>query len=124
MVDFSEMLRKDRERKARIAAAPDKSVLDKDGYPDASKMIARAKAAGEPRPNSPEDLGVHRNQDGRKGSTALRMTLGPDEEFERIAREAISQADKVKCGMDEYITGLRYIIGEVEIALQAAKETS
>lgn len=65
-----------------------------------------------------------RNQDARRGSTTLRQTIGPDEAFETLARQLIEAADKVKCSQEDYIAGLRYVLGEVEIAIQAAKETS
>lgn len=59
----------------------------------------------------------------RETSTSLQMRLGPDEAFAKLAQQLIEAADKVECDVDTYQTGLRYIIGEVEIALQASKET-
>lgn len=59
----------------------------------------------------------------RRGETTLRQTIGPDESFEKLAQQLIEACDKVECSKDDYIAGLRYILGEVEISLQAAKET-
>lgn len=56
-------------------------------------------------------------------SYALRQKIGPDEEFARLAQLLIEACDKVECSKEDYITGLRYVLGEVEVALQAAKET-
>lgn len=41
-----------------------------------------------------------------------------------IAHRAIEQAGRATLGVDDYIEGLRYIIGEIEIAINAARETS
>lgn len=61
--------------------------------------------------------------ENRPSSATLRMTLGPDDAFAKLASQLLEAADKVECDQDDYVTGLRYILGEVEVALQAAKET-
>lgn len=43
--------------------------------------------------------------------------------FERLARQLLSACDKVPCSKEAYIEGLRYILSEIEVSLQAAKET-
>jgi hypothetical protein len=65
-----------------------------------------------------------RGQDKRKPTTTMRQSIGPSEAFEKLAQQLIEAADKIPCEMDEYIAGLRYVLGEVEVAIQAAKETS
>lgn len=52
----------------------------------------------------------------------MRQAIVADEAFEKLAQQLIEAADKVQCSVDDYIAGLRYILGEVEVALQAAKE--
>jgi hypothetical protein len=74
------------------------------------------------RKHARKDEEKERGQDARRGSTTLRQTIGPDASFEKLAQQLIEAADKVPCEIDEYQSGLRYIIGEVEIALQASKE--
>jgi len=108
-----------------------------------NREAAARRAAGEPRPNSPEDLGVHkakkeaamrrhnprvgdereRGQDLRASTMTMRQTIGPEPAFEKLSLQLIEAADKVPCSLDDYIAGMRYILGEVEVAIQAAKET-
>lgn len=64
-----------------------------------------------------------RGQDRRKPTMTMRQAIGPDEAFEKLASQLIEAADKVDCSLSDYIAGMRYILGEVEVALQAAKET-
>jgi len=159
MVDFKKLTREARARdRARHDAGPlfdsRQGKLTEDGAVRADQVVTEADVRGrwadDPRPNSPEDLGVHqgcphgnppgsardcacktkdkpaptyrRNQEARKGSLLLRARIGPDEEFEKIAEQLTGACDKVKCSIDEYQSGLRFIIGELEICLQASKE--
>jgi len=43
--------------------------------------------------------------------------------FETEVADLLRAFDAHECTVDEYMAGLRYAIGELEIALQAAKET-
>jgi predicted translin family RNA/ssDNA-binding protein len=43
-----------------------------------------------------------------------------EELFDTIAQEAISKARKVDCSVEEYIDGLKQIIGEIEMEIEAA----
>lgn len=63
-----------------------------------------------------------RGQDQRASTFTMRQAIGADEAFEKLAQQLIEAADKVQCSVDDYIAGLRYILGEVEVAIQAAKE--
>lgn len=76
------------------------------------------------RAHARKDEEKERGQEKRKPTTSLRMSIGPDDKFAVLAQQLIEACDKVPCPQEDYIAGLRYIIGEVEIALQAAKETS
>lgn len=46
-----------------------------------------------------------------------------EDQFEKIVLEALSRARDVECSQEEFIEGLQLILGEVEVELQAAKET-
>jgi hypothetical protein len=65
-----------------------------------------------------------RGQDRRASTMTMRQSIGPDAAFEKLASQLIEAADKVPCSLDDYIAGLRYILGEVEVSIQAAKEMS
>ena len=43
-------------------------------------------------------------------------------EFERIAYEAIIKAEKVNCSFDDFVTGLRTMLNEINDRLEAAEE--
>jgi hypothetical protein len=117
-------LNREAARKALISSAVDPTILGRDGFPDASKMIAKAKKeAAMRRANPRKGDERERGQDLRKPTTTMRQAIGPDEAFEKLAGQLIESADKVPCSLDDYIAGLRYILGEVEVAIQAAKET-
>jgi len=45
-----------------------------------------------------------------------------EEKFNEIAQECIEQANKVQCSVDTYVGGLKLIISELQVALDAAKE--
>jgi hypothetical protein len=65
-----------------------------------------------------------RGQDQRASTFTTRQAIGADEAFEKLAQQLIEAADKVKCSLDDYIAGLRYILSEIEVSIQAAKEMS
>ncbi len=46
-----------------------------------------------------------------------------EEQFDEIAQHTCNAAAKVKCSPMEYREGLLYIIGELQTAVQASKET-
>ena len=44
------------------------------------------------------------------------------EQFAQIAKETISMVDLTECFLDDYIEGLRLIVGELNVAIVAGEE--
>lgn len=49
--------------------------------------------------------------------------MKPEEQFYEIAQRTIERANRVDCSAQDYRAGLLCIIEEVQIALQASKES-
>lgn len=72
----------------------------------------------DPRPNSPEDLGA------RPSSITTAASIGPPPAFVKLAGQLVEAAFKIPCSRDDRIAGLRFVLSEIEVALQAEKEES
>lgn len=45
-----------------------------------------------------------------------------DEKFDEIAQDVITRASAVRCPIEDYIAGLRYIQSEIDTAVEAAQQ--
>jgi hypothetical protein len=63
-----------------------------------------------------------RGQELRHPTTTMAMRIDPEPEFCVLAEQLVDACDRVRCSPEEYIAGMRYVLGVVEVALQAAKE--